>query len=775
MGTPASDARSVRRFEDARFLTGAGIFAADLDRAGALHAAIVRSPHAHAEIRAVDTAAARAVPGVAGVHLQADLAADGIGPLPCVTRFAATQPLVVPPRHALARGRVRHVGDPVALVLAETAEAARDAAELVDVDYAPLPAVVDPRAALAEGAPALWAEAPGNVAFRFEKGDRRAVEAAFASAAHVVELEIVNNRVMAAPVEPRAGVAAFDPATGTMSLTCSAQGVHALRRQLAESVFRCPEDRMRIAAPDVGGGFGMKNFLYPEWALLLWAARRHGRRVAWVAERGEDHAAAVHGRDIFADARLALDADGRFLALSADLVANMGACLSAAGPNAATTALPTAMGGVYDIPAIHLRSTGVFTNAAPIDAYRGAGKPEANFIVERLAEAAARRLGIDPVEIRRRNAVDAFPHTTAMGTRLDGGRFRRNIEDAARLADREGFAARRAASERAGRLRGLGFGCFLETARGTPAEGAEVRFTADGRVELRVGTESNGQGHETAYRQIAAARLGLPPDAFDYIQADTARTRMGNGHGGARTMHMGGGTMVLALEEAVAKARAVAATLLQADPAALEFAGGRFAVAGEERSVGLLEAAAAARDPDLAPALGGRGLDTFATREDAPFTFPNGCHVAEVEVDPETGAVALARYAMADDYGALVNPMLAEGQVHGGVAQGIGQALGEIAAYDAESGQFLSGSPMDYRLPRAADLPAFETRLAEDAPTAANPLGVKGTGQAGCIAAPQAVVHAVLDALAPLGVAHIQMPLDPQTVWRAIRRARGGR
>jgi carbon-monoxide dehydrogenase large subunit len=768
--------QSIARLEDQRFLTGQGRFVADMDMEGQLHAAIVRSPHAHAEILYVDLTEAMTVPGVVGIHTETDLIADGIGCLPCVASFPAKSPLIIPERHALARDYVRHVGDPVALVVATTLEAARDAAERVEIGFDPLPAVTDGHKALQAGAPRIWEEAAGNVAYTFEKGDREAVEAAFAAAAHVVELDIINNRVMAAPVEPRAGIAYYDPADGVKHLICTGQGLHAIRKQLATAVFKVPEERVHITAPDVGGGFGLKNFLYPEWVLLPWAAKRHHRPVKWVAERGEDHAGATHGRDIRTAARLALDADGRFLALDVDLVANMGAYLSAVGPGASTISSPTAMGGVYDIPLIHMHSTGVFTNATPIDAYRGAGKPEANFIIERLIDAAARRLGFDPVELRRKNAIDAFPHVTAQGMTLDSGRFRRNIDDAERIADRAGFERRRAEAAKAGKLRGLGFGCFLETARGAPQEGAEVRFTPEGRIELRVGTESNGQGHETTYRQIAADRFGLPMSAFDYIQADTGKVRVGHGHGGARSMHMGGGTMALAIDAVLRKARGVAATLLQAVPDALIYADGRFTVPDGGRSVGLIEVSAAARNPDVAPSLdededGNAGLDTFVFREQAPFTFPNGCHAAEVEIDPETGVVELLRYVMVDDYGTLLNPRLTEGQVHGGVAQGIGQALMENVHYDSETGQLLVGSFMDYTVPRASHLPGFETHL-EGVPTQANALGVKGSGQAGCIGAPQTVINAILDALSPLGVDHIQMPATSEVVWQAIRAAR---
>jgi carbon-monoxide dehydrogenase large subunit len=763
--------QSLPRREDARLLTGAGRFTADLHSAGQLHAVLVRSPHAHAAIAGIDARQAQAMPGVVAVHTAQDLAADGLGPLPCVVQLADGSPLTVPPRHALAGDRVRHVGDPVALVLADTRAAAQDAAQCVDVDYDPLPALTDPAAALQAGAVQLWPQAPGNLAFHFRRGDAAATRAAFASAAHLVELAIANQRVSALPLEPRAGLAEYDAASGVFTLTATAQGVHDIRAQLAGPVFGLPEDRFRLLAHDVGGGFGLKNFLYPEWVLLPWAARRHRRAVLWVAERGEELSAAAHGRDVQATARLALDGDGRFLALEAHLVANLGAYLSGTAPAVTTRAAPTAMGGIYAIPHVYMESRGVFTNTSPVDAYRGAGKPEANYLIERLVDTAARRCGFDALELRRRNAMHAFPHRSALGMQIDGGRFAANIERAAQRAGRDGFAARRAAAAARGRLRGLGFGCFLETSRGNPSEGAEIRFCGDATVELRLGTESHGQGHETAFAQIAAARLGLPLEAFRFIQADTARVRMGHGHGGARSMHMGGGALCKAIALALDKARPIAAQLLQADAGDVQFDAGHFAVPASGRRVALTEVARAAREADPVGDGAAGGLDSFASVEDAPFTFPNGCHVAEVEIDPDTGTVALERYLCVDDYGALINPRLAKGQVQGGVAQGIGQALGEHVVYDADSGQLVSGSLMDYALPHAAGLPALEVYL-EGIPTAANPLGVKGTGQAGSIAAPQAVMNAIVDALAPLGIDHVDMPATPERLWQAIRAAR---
>jgi carbon-monoxide dehydrogenase large subunit len=528
-------------------------------------------------------------------------------------------------------------------------------------------------------------------------------------------------------------------------------------------VFKLPLDRVRLHAPDVGGGFGTKNFLYPEWILLLWAARKLGRTVRWEADRSEEFVASAQGRDIAAKARLGLTKDGRFLALDIEMVANLGAYLSGNGPGAAAVAASTAHGGVYDIPAIAVDVRGAFTNTVPVDAYRGAGKPEANYITERCIEVAARTLGFDPAELRRKNLIASFPHRTAMGMNIDSGGFVDNLDRAAARADVAGFEARRAEAKARGKLRGLGIACFLETSRGAPNEGAEVRFETDGRVTVAVGTESNGQGHETAYAQIAAERLGVPMSAVRYVQADTRAVKSGAGHGGARSMHMGGAAVVKAIDAAIARARAVAANLLQANEAELVLEAGAFAVRGTERRIPLL---GVARES-------GAAVGEHVMNMTDLFTFPSGCHVAEVEIDPETGLATLVRYTAIDDYGRLINPMLTEGQVQGGVAQGIGQALLEHTVYDPDSGQLLSGSFTDYAVPRAEDLPSFDITLIER-PTQANPLGVKGSGQAGCISAPQTVMAAVLDALKPAGVQAIDMPATPERIWKAIA-ARSGR
>ena len=760
--------QSARRLEDDRFLTGRATFVEDVNLPGQAMAYMVRSPHAHATIAEIDMTAARSIPSVLGVFTFDDIA--DLGWLPCATRVAAVAPMRVPPRPALARGRVRHVGDPVAFIVADTLAAARDAAELIAIDYQPLPAVVDAAAALQPEAPALWDEVPGNESFRFMKGDPAAVAAAFATAAYTVEAELINNRLVIAPTENRAGIGSYDG--HTFHLLITAASVNAIRDQMADSVFRIPKDRIHVSAPDVGGGFGIKNCLYPEWVLLLWAAQNLGRPVKWVESRSEDFVSTAQGRDNITRARLALDRDGRFLALDVSTIANLGAYMSGGGPGSSTNAPAAAMGGGYDIPAIAMDVRAAFTNTVPIDAYRGAGKPEANYLIERLIDLAAVRCGFDRIELRRRNMISRFPYQKALGTVVDCGRFAANIDDAIAAADRTGYATRRAASAGRGMLRGLGLGCFLETARGAPDEGAEIRFQNDGKIALLIGTQSNGQGHETAYPQIAADLLGQPIEVFRYIQADTAEIPEGNGHGGARSMHMGGAALVKAAEGVIAKGVAIAARLLQASPEQVVFKAGRFVVRSvPERSIDLPAVARAARDAANLPEGLTPGLDTYVWNLLDIITFPNGCHIAEVEIDPETGAVALHRYTAVDDFGNLINPMLTIGQVQGGVAQGIGQALLEQTAYDPESGQLLSGSFMDYALPRADDLPDLDIVLT-GIPTNANPLGVKGAGQAGAIAAPQTIISAVLDALAPLGVTHIDMPTTPERVWRAIQEAR---
>jgi aerobic carbon-monoxide dehydrogenase large subunit len=762
--------RSLNRLEDERFVRGRGHYIADLAVAGALHGIVVRSTHAHARIVAIKTDVARRMPGVAAVFTGLDLAADNVGPLPCATTtIPMATPLVVPPYHALAREVVRHVGEPVAFVVAESVEGARDAAEAVVVEYEELAPVISLAEAVRPQSRSIWPDAGNNVAFQFGRGESGAVEAAIAAAPHVVECELINNRVVAAPLETRGSIGEYDAANGRLHLIASAAGAHAIRNLLAESVFRIPREKLRVSIGDVGGGFGMKNVLYPEWVLVLWAARRLGRPVKWIGDRSEDFVASVHGRDSVARARLALDRQGRFLALEASVLANMGAYLSTVAPVVPTLAMASAIGGVYDIPLIAFAAKGVFTNTTPVDAYRGAGKPEANYMIERCIDIAAARFGMDALNLRRRNIFRRFPHQSAMGLTVEQGSFAHAIELAVVAA--AGFEQRRKGSRARGRLRGIGYACFLETARGQPNEVAEVLADSDGRIELRVGTHSNGQGHETTYAQIAADALGLPLERFHFRQGDTDDLDSGGGHGGARSMHQGGTALLLAAEGMIGNARRLAARLLQAGVDAVSYEAGMLRVAATGQEITLDEVARASYQPtggdDVAP-----GLAHKATHLCDRYTFPNGCHLAEVEIDPATGEATVVRYVIFDDYGRLLDPRLTLGQVHGGVAQGIGQALFEQALFDAETGQILSGSLMDYTLPRAADIPSFEGSLTGDFPSHANRLGVKGSGQAGAIASPATIMNAVMNALKPLGVTHLDMPATPARIWEAIEAAR---
>jgi carbon-monoxide dehydrogenase large subunit len=762
--------RSLNRLEDARFVRGRGRYIADLTVPNALHGVVVRSPHAHARIITIDADATRQMPGVAAVLIGTDLAADNIGPLPSArTNVPMAAPLIVPPCHALARDVVRYVGEPVAFVLAESAEGARDAAEAVVVEYEPLAPVISVTKAVLPESPLVWPEAKNNIAFEFHRGEMWLVEAALRNAAHVVECDVVNNRVVAAPLETRGAHGEFDASSGCLHLTASAAGAHMIRDLLADSVFCIPREKLRVSIPDVGGGFGMKNVLYPEWVLVLWAARRLGRPVQWIGDRSEDFVASVHGRDSVVRARLALDRDGKFLALEAKVLANMGAYVSTLQAGVPTMAMGSAMGGVYDIPLVAFVTQGVFTNTTPIDAYRGAGKPEANYLIERCIDIAANQLGMDARKLRRKNIMRRFPHRSAVGLSIEQGSFGHAIDLAVKAA--EGFKARQRASRKRGRLRGLGYACFLETARGQPNEVAELKVTEEGHIEIKVGTHSSGQGHETTYAQIAADALGLPPEIFYFRQGDTNDLDKGGGHGGARSMHQGGTAVLMAAEGLIENAKRLAASLLQTSADALHYEAGMLRVAATGQEISLEDVAQASYETpndDVAP-----GLAYRATHLNDQYTFPNGCHCAEVEIDPETGEVTLDRYVIFDDFGRLLDPRLTLSQVHGGVTQGIGQALLEQALFDAETGQNLSGSLMDYALPRADDIPAFEGALTPDFPSRANRLGVKGSGQAGAIAAPATIMNAVMNALAPLGVKHLDMPATPARVWEAIWAARG--
>jgi carbon-monoxide dehydrogenase large subunit len=769
----------VRRLEDQRFVTGSGTFIDDVSIGCQAYAAVLRSSRAHARIDGIDASQARSAPGVLLVVTGKEWVAAGHGVVPTKTTVRTSRdgsPFNEPKRHCLAVDTVHHVGEPVALIVAETRAEAEAALELIEVDYAELPAVAHQVAALGEGAPQLWAEAPGNLCLDFELGNRAQVEEAFARADHVVSLDIANNRVAGTPMEPRGVLAAYDTASDTYTLWNASQNIHANREIIAQQILNIPTAKVRHVAPDVGGGFGAKNCVYPEQALVLYAARQLGRPVKWVGTRSEAFLADAHGRDQVSTVSLALGSDGTFLALKVETVGNLGAWCGTMGPFTPTMGTARTQGGPYAFPALLYVARTAFTNTAQTDPYRGAGRPEATFHVERIVEHAARTLGFDRVELRRRNLIPrgALPWTTPMGLSIDAGNFAGLLERTLELADYAGFPRRAAEARARGMRRGIAVAPYLETTGGAPKEEAKVTFAADGRVTLAVGSHSTGMGHETSLAQILAGRLGLPLDAIAFRQADTAATRTGGGHGGSRSMEVGGSAVLKAAEEIVAKGRAIAAHLLNSRIEDIEHAaaghdGGRFNDIETGQSLTFAEVAAAAQDASrLPPGMAAGALDATAVYERAAITIPNGCHAAEVEVDPETGVVAVVGIWAVDDFGTIINPLLADGQVMGGVVQGLGQALLEEVVYDPDTGQPLTGSLMDYCLPRADNVPAMVVEYDESAPTQRNPLGVKGAGEAGCCGAPAAIVNAVLDALAEYGVAHIDMPLTPMKVWRAI-------
>ena len=756
-----------KRREDQRFLTGQGRYLDDLAFDGVTYAVVLRSPHAHAEIRAIDSAAAKTMPGVLAVLTAADAQADGLKPLlPYVDANTVTgEPFAFMPQPLLAEGKVRYVGEPVALIIAESRGQALDAAEQVAVDYVPLPAVTTGAAARAHGAPLLSLEVPGNLCFEWHAGDHDAVARAFARAAHVVSLSVDNHRVVTNPMEPRGVIGDYGPASGRYTAHVSAQSLHATRDHAARALGVEPT-QVRFIAPDVGGGFGAKNFIYPEQVLIPWAARRVGRPVKWIAGRGEVFVADHQGRDHQAEAQLALDAEGHFLALRIRSVANLGAYLEGSAGGVQTFQYAFLPGTVYRIPAIELIVSAVFTNTAPIGVLRGPGYGEAVNIMERLVDAAARQCGFDRAKLRRRNmpAAAAMPVTNAFGNKVDSGAFPETLDRALAAADVAGFVARRAASERRGLLRGLGLAYHIKATGGAPSENVDVRFEADGSVSLITGTQTIGQGHETTFPQILADRLGLQNETIRLVQGDTDLIPMGGGHGSSRATYMGGTAIWRAADIIIEKGRRIAAEAMEAAEADIRFEDGQFVVAGTDRAVDLLRIARIAREA-------GEPLDTYYAWTREWMTFPNGAHVAEVEIDRETGEVRMARYTAIDDYGVMVNPMVAAGQAHGAIAQGIGQALLEGAHYDPESGQVLAGSFMDYALPRADDLVPFELGFNPTRCTT-NPLGVKGCGEAGMVGAFPAIASAILDALAPLGVGGIDGPANAYRVWRALGAAR---
>ena len=772
--------QAVRRKEDARFLTGAGRFQDEINLPGQAHAAILRSPHAHAELVSIETKAAAAAPGVLAVLTGADVRADGLGTLPSVkdARVEMTRRdgslAVYPPQPILAQGRVRHVGEPVAMVVAETAARALDAVERIEVEYKPLAAVVDTAEAAAAGAPQLWPEAPGNVCFDWFAGDKAAVQAGFAGAQHVVEIELLNNRVTAAPIEARGALGEYDPRSGRYRLHANCHNHFAVRDLTAECLGLEPS-QIRVIARDLGGGFGMKYFVYPEHPLMLWAARRLGRPVKWMSGRVEAFLSDTQGRDHVTRAALALDGEARFLALKVETVANLGAYVSHMGPLSPSLLYTEMLDGAYSTPALYAEVRGVFSNTVFTDAYRGAGRPEAAYVVERLAEEAARQLGLAPDEIRRCNFIAPadMPYRVPLGLVYDSDDFAANLESCQALADWPGFAARRAASERSGRLRGIGISSYVEKTGTFPEELADIRFHKGGEVSVHVGTMGSGQGHETAFAQLVHEALGVAFTRIRVVEGDSDDLPRGYGTGGSRSANVGGTAIHLACLEVVEKARTLAAHLLEVAPEDIAVGAGRYTVRGTDRAMSLAEIAEAALDADKLPQGMEAGLDSRAVGRVADPTFPNGCQICELEVDPETGAVEITRYSDVGEFGRVINPMIVAGQVHGGIAQGVGQALMEDCRYDAQSGQLLGASFMDYAVPRADSLPSFETATSEIL-CATNSLGIKGAGEAGTIGALAAVMNALMDAVAPLGVRHIDMPATPEAVWRAIRQARRG-
>jgi carbon-monoxide dehydrogenase large subunit len=773
--------QSVRRVEDPRLLRGFGRYSDDVSLPHQAYAVVVRSPHAHAVIRSIDTSAARQASGVLAVLTGADLAADGLGNLPTdkTRKRRDGSAAFATPRPALVRDRARHVGDPVALVVAATTEQAVDAAELVAVDYEPLPAVAATADAARPGAPTVWAEAPDNVAFVWEAGNKDAVARAFASAAHVTRLDFVVSRVAAAPLEPRGAVGEWDRRTGRYTLHTGIQAPHGLRTLLADQVFRVPQSHLRVVTGEVGGSFGMKSGVYPEPVLVLWAAKRLGRPVKWTSDRREGFVTDEHGRDNVSTAELALDANGKFLALRVAITLNVGAYLTprSAGPGTNNVG---GVAGVYTTPAIHLQTTGVFSNTTPTGPYRGAGRPEATYAIERIIDVAALELKIDPVELRRRNLIPAtaMPFKTGLVFTYDCGDFGRGMDMALDLADRAGFEKRRAEARQRGQLRGLGIANPVEVAGGPYTamnpDTAELRINPDGSVSLFAGSTSMGQGNETAFVQIVSDRLGVPPERIQVFWGDSDALGAGRGNGGSGALTVGGSAVTRATEKVIERGRRIAARLLEAAPEDIVHRDGKFTVTGTDRGVTFANVARAAYVPRQLPQGMEPGFSEQAAFTPPAVTFPNGSQICEVEIDEETGVVRIVRHSVVDDVGRMVNPMLVKGQIHGGVVQGLGQGLFEELAYEPTTAQLLTGSFMDYVMPRADDMPLFDVD-SHEVPTQVNPLGAKGVGEAGTVGALPALLNAVNDALAPLGVRHLDMPVTSERVWRAIRDAKARR
>ena len=772
--------QSLRRREDLRFLTGAGQYTDDVVLPGQTYGFFVRSPYANARIKAVNLDAARAMPGVVGIVTGADIAEAKVGGLPCgwLIHSKDGTPMKEPAHPVLAHGKVRYVGDALALVVAETYLQARDAAEAVEVDYEELTPVIDITQA-AGAASSVHDDVPDNVCYTWGHGDAAAVDAAFAKAAKVSRLEFANNRLIPNAMEPRAANAHYTRHDDSWTLYVANQNPHVERLLMCAFVLGIPESKMRVIAPDVGGGFGSKIFLYAEETALVFASKRLNRPIKWTAERSESFLSDAHGRDHATTAELAMDAQGNFLAMRVHTIANMGAYLSTFASSVPTILYATLLAGQYKTPAIYAEVKAVFTNTSPVDAYRGAGRPEATYVVERLVETAARDMQMDPAEIRRRNFITQFPYATPVGLTYDTGDYAAHLDKALQIADVAGFGARRAASEAKGLKRGLGYSCYIEACGLAPSniagalgaraglfEAGEVRVHPTGTVTVFTGSHSHGQGHETSFAQVVAGKLGIPVESVEIVHGDTGRVPFGMGTYGSRSLAVGGTAIVKAVDKIIAKGKKIAAHLLEAADTDIDFDGGEFHVKGTDKKIPFGQVALTAYVPHnypldkLEP-----GLNENAFYDPTNFTYPSGSYVCEVEVDPETGRTRVDRFTAVDDFGNLVNPMIVAGQVHGGLAQGIGQAMLEACAYDAESGQLLTGSYMDYAMPRADDLPSF-TIDHTVTPCTHNPLGVKGCGEAGAIGSPPAFINALTDAL---GVRDIAMPATPERVWRAAR------
>ena len=762
IGQPAA------RFEDRRFLTGAGLYLDDGNLPGQAVGVFLRSPYAHARISGLDISMAQAADGVAGIFTGSDLRAASVGDLPCMTDApnADGSPCFKPPRPALAIGRVRHVGEPVALIVAESRSQALDAAEAIFVDYEELPSVVETGATMAEDAPRLWDEAPDNRCFDWHTGDAAATAAALDGAAHRVELELINNRLAPNSMEPRGAIASFED--GRLVLRVSCQGVHYIKRMLTRGVFDCDEEDIRVVCKDVGGGFGAKIYLYPEYVATMHAARALDRPVKWVAERAESFLGDTHGRDHVTKLEVGFDEKFRITGLRVNTIANLGSSLSPFAPFVATSAGVPMLSGCYRVPAAHVRVQGVFTNTAPVDAYRGAGRPEAIYAIERLIDVAARRLRVSPVDIRRRNLIGAgeMPFRTVLGSNYDSGEFPEIFERALEQSDWNGFEKRRAEARNRSKLRGIGIAVYIERCGGGASERARLIVAGDGRIDLHIGTMSNGQGHETAFRQILCERVGIDPEQVTIIQGDSDVIPRGGGTSGSRSVPVGGAAIAGCAGKLVEVAGEKAAEFLEAAAEDIRFEAGRYHIVGTDRSLGFAEVAARA-----APAEGGPAFDESDDFAPEQATYPNGVHVVEVEIDRDTGALNLVRYTVVDDFGRVINPNLLLGQIHGGIAQGLGQALLEDCHYDPQSGQLLTASFMDYAMPRADDCLDidFSLRLV---PCKTNPLGIKGAGEAGAIGAPPAIMNAVADALREFGVDHVDMPATPQALWKIINSRR---